>query len=165
MTQSVGGSPPGLSRGGIQRVLRWHRALMRFRREQGTLKSFADSLGLTVADLRRALIGRWEGLGLSFEQKTRITDWKARRRRFAKRHPSAQTLARSLGVSRSTLFLCIERKGAYRTALKGDRLRPRGNSVVETNATLLRTWGRTTVDGRGEPEAQAKIPTGKRGAP
>jgi hypothetical protein len=138
---------------------------MRFRTEQGTLMSFADSLGLTVAELRRALIGRWEGLGLNLEQKTQIADWKARRRRFAKRHPSAQTLARSLGVSRSTLFLCIEKKGVYRTAVKGEHPRRREPSVVETNEALLRAWGRTPVDGRAEWKAQAPTPARKRGAP
>ncbi len=164
MTRNQGGPPRSLSRVQIQRVLRWHRTLTRFRKKQGTLASFAATVGLTVVELRRALGGRYEGLALSLEQRARIARWKTRRRRFEKRHLSAHQLARSLGVSRSTVFLCIERRGIYQTSARGDKPRPKGSSTIQTNAALLRAWGRKATDCDPEAASVATASTRNRGA-
>lgn len=149
MDQLVGGYPHGLSRGQIQQVLRWHQRWVRFRKRQGTLASLARSVGLTVHQLQRALRGNSEGLGLSLEQRSLIARWQARRRRFQARHISAQKLAESLGISRSTLFLCISKKGAYKTRPRagsgsqlGPALRRRGvdGEMSAVRSTLLRAW-------------------------
>ena len=164
MRRYKGGSPRSLSREQIQRVLRWYRTLTRFRTRQGTLASLSANLGLTVVELRRALRGRYEGLALSFEQRDEIALWKARRQRFEKRHLSAHQLARSLGVSRSTVFLCIEKKGVYQTSVRGENPRPKGPSTIQTNAALLRAWGRKATDGVPEAASAAKASTRSRGA-
>jgi DNA-binding XRE family transcriptional regulator len=164
MTQIHGGSPRSLSRLQIQRVLRWHGALTRFRKKQGTLATFSASLGLTVVELRRALQGRYEGLDLSFEQRGQIARWKARRRRFEKRHLSAKQLAEALGVSRSTVFLCIEKQGDYQTLHRSEKPRAEDRSPVRANAVLLQAWGRKVTDRATEAHSETDAVLRKRGA-
>jgi len=137
MDKLVGGFPRSLSRGQIQKVLRWHRSWVRFRQRQGTLASLARSVGLTVHELRRALQGDVTGLGLSVEQHKYIARWRTRRRRFRSQHPSAARLAESLGISRSTLFLCISKKGAYKTRPREEGGSTRSSSLGRRRAEVL----------------------------
>jgi len=152
MDKLVGGFPRSLSRGQIQKVLRWHRSWVRFRQRQGTLASLAKAMELTVHELQRALQGDVTRLGLSVAQRKCIAQWQARRRRFRSRHPSAASLAESLGISRSTLFLCISKKGAYKTRPRQERGsqpssslgRRRAEESAAMRSALLRDW--RTVD-------------------
>ncbi len=137
----------------IRRVMRWHSIGICFRKRQGTLASLARSLNLSVYELQRAMKGHVEGLSLSAQQRECIRRWEARRRRFRKAHLTAADLAHSLGVSRSTLFLCIQRKGIYRTADKpgapGERGSPQSPQKVgqyDVTSALLRNWPRVRMD-------------------
>lgn len=109
------GPLPALDPDKIKRVMRWHRRWIRFSQRQGTSESFAQSLGLTVPQLRRALKGDFKGLELSVAKRLLVRQWKGRRRQFLARCPTAAALAKSLGVSRSTIFCCIEKQGKYRS--------------------------------------------------
>jgi hypothetical protein len=147
MRTSTGGFPPKLDAEGSQRVMRWHRSEVRFAKRQGTLASFARSLNLSVHQLQRALKGRFDGLALSPQQRKDIGRWETRRRRFHRVHPTAAALAKSLGISRSTLFLCIEKNGIYRTEDKSSANTPgyasRGRRTAgqqKLTSALLRGW-------------------------
>jgi AraC-like DNA-binding protein len=153
MRTSTGGFPRKLDRKGIERVMRWHCSEVRFRQRQGTLASFARSLNLSVHELQRALKGRLGGLALSPQQRQNIRRWETRRRRFHKVHPTAAALARWLGISRSTLFLCIQKNGTYRTGHKSDGISERGASRGRRKAqqhgvtsALIRGWRRAQID-------------------
>jgi hypothetical protein len=164
MSRNVRGYPRKLSRSQIQRVLDWHTNLERFRRRQGTVAGFAQSLSLSVHQLERALRGDVDGLPLTPPQRRQITRWGARRRRFWSQQPTARALAQSLGVSRSTLFLCISKKGSYKTAhqsrdrrlLKGTR-----SGWLHVRTSLLHSWGRISVD--DESAANVPSPTPRKG--
>jgi hypothetical protein len=152
MRPSTGEFPRRLALDEIRRVMRWHSSTVRFRKRQGTLASLARSLNLAVHELQEALKGHVEGLSLSAQQREDIRRWEARRRRFRKAHPTAAALAHSLGVSRSTLFLCIQRKGIYRTADKpgvpGERGSPQSRQKAgqyNVASALLRNWGRVRM--------------------
>jgi hypothetical protein len=135
------------------RVMRWHSSTVRFRKRQGTLASLARSTNLSVNELQRALKGRLEGLSLSAQQRAEIRRWDTRRRRYLRSHPTAAALADSLGISRSTLFLCIQKKGIYRTAERSDA-RGEGGSCQsrqrvrqhDVTSVLLRSWRRVPMD-------------------
>ena len=140
----------------IQRVMRWHSSTIRFRKRQGTLATLARSLNISVHELQRAMKGHVEGLSLSAQQRECIRRWEARRRRFRRAHPTAATLARSLGISRSTLFLCIQKRGIYRTVNKSDEIGEGGSPQSRQKAgqravtsALLRTWRRVRMDVTG----------------
>jgi hypothetical protein len=129
--------------------MRWHSSAVRFRKLQGTLASFARSLNLSVLDLQEALRGHFEDLSLSDEQLEEIRRWNARRERFRKVHPTAAALARSLGISRSTLFLCIQRKGLYQTSETGgieETNSSQSRREVDVTSGLLRNWRRVEMD-------------------
>jgi hypothetical protein len=148
MRQSTVGPPQRLSRNQIRIVMHWHRQAVLFRRTQGTLASLASSLGLSVHELRRALTGDLRGLALSPQQRRQIKRWEARRRRFKAQHPSARSLAQSLNVSRSTLFLCIQKKGSYRNSSSRKPATRRGAAKLDAIAmrsSLLNSWGRVRV--------------------
>jgi hypothetical protein len=164
MNRKVGGPRPSLSRDQVQRVLRWNQSQVRFQQKQGTLASFSKSLGLTLWQLRRALRPRFGRLTLTLDQKKRIAQWKARKRRFQKQHPSARQLAKSLGVSRSTLFLCIDKKGVYPTLSDAQQPRTPSVSPIRANTALLRAWGVRTTSLLTDPHAVRRIQTRKRGA-
>jgi transposase len=135
------------------RVLRWHSSTVRFRKRQGTLTSLARSTNLSVYELRRVLKGRTEGLSLSAQQREDIRRWESRRRRYHKAHATATALAESLGISRSTLFLCIQKKGIYGTTERSDARGEGGSSrggqkagQHDVTSALLRTWRRVPMD-------------------
>jgi DNA-binding XRE family transcriptional regulator len=164
MRTSIGGFPPRLTLDKIHKVMRWHSSGVRFRKRQGNRTSFARSLGLSVHQLQRALKGHLEGLSLSPQQCQDIRRWETRRRRFKKLHLTAAALARSLGISRSTLFLCIEKNGVYRTSVKTDLARDPGPASVESNAALLHAWGRITMEDALESRSEATPTKQNRGA-
>ena len=164
MRTSTGGFPPRLSPDKIRKVMRWHASGVRFRKRQGNLTLFARSLGLSVHQLQRALKGHFQGLLLSPQQRQDIRRWETRRRRFNKLHPTAAALARSLGISRSTLFLCIEKNGVYRTSVQTGHARHSSQRSVETNAALLHAWGRITREDAPESQSEARPTKQNRGA-
>lgn len=140
------GVAPSLTQSQIQRVLHWHARLIRFRTQQPTLARLAHTLGLTVRSTRRLLQGDADLQDLSKKQLRTIQRWQSRARRFHAQHVSSKTLARELGVSRSTLFDCISRQGRYaldsragkRTALRQKQKR-RARAINPRNL-LLRAW-------------------------
>ena len=140
--RSADETPRRLAPEEIARVMRWHASAIRFRKRQRTLAAFAHSLNLSVLDLQEALRGHFEDLSLSDEQFEQIRRWQARRERFLKGHRTAAALARSLGISRSTLFLCIQKKGIYKSASPSRR---RGGEYDVTSG-LLRNWRRVEMD-------------------
>jgi hypothetical protein len=151
MARSKVGPPQRLSRDQIRFVMRWHRQAVRFHRAQGTLASLAAALNLSVHQLRRALTGNLRGLALSAKNKREIKLWEARRRQFNAQHPTARSLAVTLNVSRSTLFLCLQNKGAYRSTPGRAAGPKRGRSQTDENrmrCALIASWGRVGMSHR-----------------
>jgi hypothetical protein len=165
MRTSTGGYPPKLALDKIRKVMRWHSSGARFAKRQGTLTAFARSLNLSVHQLQRALKGHIQGLALSPQQRKDIRRWETRRRRFHRVHPTAAALAKSLGISRSTLFLCIEKQGVYRTSIKTGHDRHPGSTSTGANAALLRDWGRIKKDDALESDTELTRTKKAGGAP
>jgi hypothetical protein len=145
--------------------LRWHAQGVAFVAKHGTVHDLARQVGASVHCVRRILyatqpvksnsrsrrrLGRRPDLSL--RERALVRRWQRAWARFRARRVTAAQLAGSLGISRSTLYDCIQRQGHYaqtRLTGKGDRAdaarpvrynAPASESDVAARAALLREW-------------------------
>lgn len=173
------GRPPKLTRAQIRRILTWHARWLRFRARHGTLQVLARRLNVRqhvitscIEGYRKSYLPRGSTPALrtaSRRGRPRVLHdgdirvviaWHLKYQRFYLRHGSAKSLALKLGVSESTVYDCIRRRGRYRqrfepemTAAETSRqvmkapaatLRQRADhEETRWRATLLKHWHRS----------------------
>jgi hypothetical protein len=112
--------------------------------------------------------------GVCAAQHRAIQRWESSERRLRAQYSTAKDLALQLGVSRSTLFDCIARKGRYvalspesvagaRTAFSTTQRRTESGS--SERSALLRAWRILPVDQSKAvmaPRSRTRSPSGRR---
>lgn len=176
------GAPRSLTQQQIRQVLRWHARYSDFHSRLGTLASLSQELGVSLHTIRRALKGSSVPVEqLSSQQWLKVNRWRRLYRRFRATQPSAEVLARLLGVSRTTVFDCLRRKGRYtqrdQHALQPEHGETRGTAGMATRAArrdadntqraaLLRAWrsvdsGPARLRTAPRPGKSRKVTTGR----
>jgi hypothetical protein len=126
----VSGPSRKLTNAQIRIILRWSEERQRFLRTHGSAHSIARRLGLSVYVVRRWLrtykpndqqkhrksLGAKSGrppIIRTRAARAALRRWIDASRHYRATHVSAAALARDLGVSRFTIFDCIQRRGRY----------------------------------------------------
>jgi|ERR1700719_1222253 len=148
------GPPRKLTRTQIRQVLAWHTRWQQFRAVHGTAVTLAARLhvnvhvihycithyrrrGVTPASpVDRSVVLRGRPSVLSVAKARRVIAWYRDQQRFLAVHGSAQSLARTLGVSLTTVYACIRRAGRYHP---GSRAEMTGRTSVDRRLTRART--------------------------